>query len=65
MKDEAFKIKIDRKSIKIRKNWDISPETKIEKPKTDYKRSDNRSEIQRALDQEADENSGPELDEWL
>jgi hypothetical protein len=41
--------------IKIRKTWpnkgDFKPETKIEKVKTDYKRSDNKSEIQKALDE--------------
>lgn len=64
MKDEN--IKIDRKEIKVRKSWpdNFSPETKIEKVKTDYKRSSNRSEIQKALDAEEAENSGPDLD-WL
>lgn len=45
-------IRIDKSEIKIRKDWgDISPETKIHKVKTDYKRSSNKSEVQRALDE--------------
>lgn len=63
MKDELH---IDRKEIKIRKSWpeNFSPETKIEKPKTDYKRSQNKSEIQKALEQEALDNADSDLD-WL
>lgn len=41
--------------IKIRKSWpnkgDFDPTTKIEKPKTDYKRSDKKRAIQDALDE--------------
>lgn len=53
MKDEEIKIKIDRKQIKIRKAFppDFDPSTKIERVKTDYKRSNNKSEIQKALDE--------------
>ena len=63
MNDE---IHIDRKEIKIRKSWpdSFSPETKIEKPKTDYKRSQNKSEIQKALEQEAEDDKDLDLD-WL
>jgi hypothetical protein len=50
MKDD--KIKIKTTDIKIRKDWgDVSPETKIHKVKTDYQRQNNKSEIQKALDQ--------------
>lgn len=44
--------------IKIRKSWpkDFSPETKVEKTKTDYKRSQNKSEIQKALEQAEEDN---------
>ena len=62
------KIKIDKSEIRIRKVWpnkDFSPETKIEKVKTDYKRSDNRSEIQKALEAEEADNAGPEELNWL
>jgi len=53
VKDEEIKIKIDRKQIKIRKAFppDFDPSTKIERVKTDYKRSNNKSEIQKALDE--------------
>lgn len=53
------------RDIKIRKKWpgDFDPSTKIEKPKTDYKRSQNKSEIQRALEQEAEDDK--DLDDWL
>ena len=63
MKDELH---INRKDIKIRKSWpdNFSPETKIEKPKTDYKRSQNKSEIQKALEQEALDNDDSDID-WL
>lgn len=63
MKDELH---LNRKEIKIRKSWpeNFSPETKIEKPKTDYKRSQNKSEIQKALEQEELDNAGSDLD-WL
>ena len=41
--------------VKIRKSWpnknDFDPSTKIEKVKTDYKRSDNKKQIQNALDE--------------
>jgi hypothetical protein len=54
--------------IKIRKSWpnkgDFDPATKIEKPKIDYKRSDKKQAIQDALDQEAADNAGSDLD-WL
>ena len=50
MKDDSIKIK--KEDIKIRRDWgDISPETKIHKVKTDYSRSQNRSEIQKALEE--------------
>jgi hypothetical protein len=54
------------RDIKIRKKWpgDFSPETKIEKPKTDYKRNSKRSEIQKALEQEALDNDDSDID-WL
>lgn len=60
------KIKIDRNQIKIRKSFpkDFDPSTKVERVKTDYKRSDTRSEIQKALEQEELDNGGPDLD-WL
>ncbi len=63
MKDELH---INRKDIKIRKSWpdNFSPETKIEKVKTDYKRSSNKSEIQKALEQEALDNDDSDLN-WL
>lgn len=63
MKDELH---IQRKEIKIRKSWpeNFSPETKVEKPKTDYKRSQNKSEIQKALEQEAIDNADLDID-WL
>jgi hypothetical protein len=63
MKDE---LRISKKDIKIRRSWpeNFSPETKIEKPKTDYKRSKNKSEIQKALEQEELDNAGSDLD-WL
>lgn len=56
MKDELH---IDRKEIKIRKSWpgDFSPETKIEKVKTDYKRSDTKKLINEALEQAELDNS--------
>lgn len=54
MKDE---FKIQRKDIKIRKDWgSVSPETKIEKVKTDYKRSDKKRAIQEALDEMEQDN---------
>lgn len=39
--------------VKIRKEWpkDFDPNTKIHKVKTDYNRSNNKKEIQRALDE--------------
>jgi hypothetical protein len=41
------------KDVKIRKSFpgDFDPSTKIEKSKTDYKRSQKKSEIQKALEQ--------------
>jgi hypothetical protein len=47
---------IKTQDIKIRKSWGkISPETKIEKVKTDYSRKDNKQAIREALDEmEAD-----------
>ena len=59
-------IKINKRDIKIRKSWPdfFSPETKIEKPKTNYKRSDNKSEIQKALDQAELDNDDSDLS-WL
>jgi len=63
MKDD--KIKINTRDIKIRKDWgDVSPETKIHKIKTDYKRSSNKSEIQKALEQAELDESDSDLD-WL
>ena len=61
MKDELH---IDKKEIKIRKSWPdtFSPETKIHKVKTDYKRSQNKSEIEKTLEQEELDNSDLE---WL
>jgi len=55
-----------RDDIKIRKSFpkDFDPSTKIHKVKTDYQRKDNKSEIQKALEQEEAENNGPDLD-WL
>ena len=52
------KIKINKDDLKIRKSWpkDFSPETKIEKVKTDYSRKDNRKAIQDALEQAEDDN---------
>lgn len=54
--------------VKIRKSWpsnnDFDPSTKIEKVKTDYKRSSNKKTIEETLEQEESENSGPDLD-WL
>ena len=63
MKDELH---INRKEIKIRKSWpeNFSPETKIEKPKTDYKRSQNKSEIQKALDEALAEMEQDEMDQY-
>ena len=64
MKDE---IRIDKSEIRIRKTWpskDFKPETKIERVKTNYKRSSNKKEIEETLEQELIENSGPDLD-WL
>jgi hypothetical protein len=51
--DEQERIKIDRKQLKIRKVFppDFDPSTKVERVKTDYKRSNNKSEIQKALDE--------------
>lgn len=48
---EEERIKIKREDLKIRKSWpdSFSPETKIEKVKTGYKRSSKRFEIQKAL----------------
>lgn len=65
--EEQERIKIDRKSIKIRKSWpdSFNPETKIEKPKTNYKRSSNKKEIEETLEQEELENSGPDNLDWL
>ncbi len=52
MKD---KIKIEKKDFPmIRKSWptpDFDPSTKIERVKTDYKRSNTKKEIQDALDE--------------
>jgi hypothetical protein len=54
--------------IRIRKSWpnkgNFDPVTKIEKVKTDYKRSSNKSEIQKALEQEALDNDDSDLN-WL
>jgi hypothetical protein len=54
------KIKIDRKSIKVRKEFppDFDPATKIISPKkSTYKRSDTRREIEDALkEMEEDQN---------
>ena len=54
MKDELH---IDKEDLKIRKSWPdtFSPETKIHKVKTDYKRQNNKQEIQKALDEALDE----------
>lgn len=59
-------IRIDKNEIKIRKKFpgDFNPAEKIERVKTDYKRSDTRKLIDEALAQEEAENSGPDLD-WL
>jgi hypothetical protein len=55
VKDE--KIKVNKEDIKIRKSWgDVSPETKIEKVKTDYSRKDNRKVIQDALEEAEEDN---------
>ena len=55
--------------IKIRKTWpnkgDFNPETKIEKVKTDYKRSDTKKLIDETLEAEEAENSGPDNLDWL
>jgi hypothetical protein len=53
-----------KEEIKIRKSFpkDFDPSTKIHKVKTDYKRSQNKSEIEKALEQEELDNS--DLD-WL
>ena len=53
MKEEEFKIKIDRKQVKIRKAFppDFDPSTKVERVKTDYKRSDNKKFIEESLEQ--------------
>jgi hypothetical protein len=64
MNDE---LNLDKKEIKIRKSWpdNFSPETKIHKVKNDYKRSQNKSEIEKTLEQEELDNaSGSDLD-WL
>jgi hypothetical protein len=55
--EEQERIKIDRKAIKIRKAFppDFDPSTKIERVKTDYKRSNNKQEIQKALDEMEDD----------
>ncbi|MGH7974765.1 MAG: hypothetical protein ACREBR_04520 [bacterium] len=52
--------------VKIRKSWpdDFDPKTKIHKIKTDYQRNDNKKEIQKALDQEEEDNADLDLD-WL
>ena len=44
--------------LKIRKSFpkDFDPNTKIHKVKTDYKRIDNRREIQKALDEMEEDN---------
>lgn len=50
--------------VKIRKSWpnDFDPNTKIHKVKVDYKRNENKKEIQKALEQE--EQDGEDL-EWF
>lgn len=47
------RIKIKREDVKIRKSWstDMDPSTKVEKVRTDYKRSSNKQFIQDALDE--------------
>ena len=59
---------MEEKEIKIRKSWpnkgDFKPETKIERVKTDYKRSDNKSEIEKILQQEEFDNDDSDLN-WL
>lgn len=46
--------------IKIRKSWpnknEFDPTTKVHKVKTDYKRSSNKDEIQKALDEMEEDN---------
>ncbi len=62
---EEKEIKINNRDIKIRKDWgNVSPETKIHKVKTDYKRSQNKSEIEKILQQEQEDNNDSDLN-WL
>jgi hypothetical protein len=63
MKDELH---IDKKDLKIRKSFpkDFDPSTKIHKVKTDYKRSQNKSEIEKILEQEELDNNDSDLN-WL
>jgi hypothetical protein len=50
--DDQERIKIDRSKIKIRKDWgEKDPSTKVERVKTDYKRSDNKKFIEEALEE--------------
>lgn len=53
---------------KIRKSWpnknQFDPNEKVHKVKTDYKRSDNKSEIEKILEQEQLDNDASDLD-WL
>lgn len=51
--------------IKIRKSFpkDFDPNTKIHKVKSDYQRSSNKKEIQKALE-EAESDFAADLSEW-
>jgi len=48
-----------KEDIKIRKSWpsDMDPSTKVHKVKTDYKRKNEKREIEDALLQAEDENT--------
>ena len=50
---------MSKDDIKIRKKFpgDFDPNVKIHKVKTDYKRKDNKSEIEKALQEAEDENT--------
>ncbi len=61
MRDE---IHIDKNDIKIRKSWpeNFSPETKIHKVKVDYRRNNNKKEIQKALEEAELDNANLDFD---
>ena len=63
MKDELH---IDKKDLKIRKSWpeNFDPNEKIHKIKTDYKRHNNKKEIQKALDEALTEMELDEMDQY-